>query len=752
MYFMPKIHKRGNISRNSKYKKDITPKIIKSSLFICVILVFISLSLTSDIFYDKNINSRSMSGEQIYSADTPLDAPVVTELPIMDIDGRYNVNWTTSSGAAYYKLYRNTSSISSVDDLSAIYTGTNINYNESVNTSAHYYYVVVAYSATSSSELSNCVDVAVELTISEMYAVLAGISDYPGTINDLSYCDDDVVDMRNFIISEYGIPEENIITLLDSEATESAIENAITTQSAKMDSDDYLFFQYSGHGSAQFSAGATTSWNINSPHPYGSSYHQLWHASSPGAPAMRVYFDRCAVDYWSDCYVGDYYNWQTTYVNWYYGIDNTNFYSDWVDSDQIYVELIAGGSTDWGVDISHYQIGSYVAPYEIIPYDGLSTGMSPSELDAVLDTVPGKTVCVIDACHSGGFGSGVAQSDRYVLTAAQNDEYSLEDSANQNGLFSYQFFNVWDAELDVNLDDVVSYEEIFGDLYTNTVSRSSSVGYTHHPCEYDSVDNEVILNSNANISTCTDKGSNVNLTYNLNGLGQGTLYGAYYDIPNQEYSLEHANYSMIPSNTLSTIEIDYPSGTFTESAFSSILAVTYENVTETSNYSISLDVNTFTTSDTDGDGIDDTTEFYRGLNPWSDDTDNDGMNDAWEFQYYMDPLDGFDGYHDCDCDGLCNLEECQYDTDPYSSDTDSDGLNDYDEVIIYSTDPTLEDTDDDGLIDGLEITHSTNPNNPDSDSDGLKDGEEVNLYGTNPNNGDSDGDGWNDGIEISFGT
>lgn len=118
-------------------------------------------------------------------------------------------------------------------------------------------------------------------------------------------------------------------------------------------------------------------------------------------------------------------------------------------------------------------------------------------------------------------------------------------------------------------------------------------------------------------------------------------------------------------------------------------------------------------ADTDGDGLDDSTECFSGRyktdpnNPDTDcdglsdkveiegfnmgtsatyltdplraDCDEDGMPDGWEVLYGMSPLNA-EGSHgaagDCDEDGLCNLEEYQLQTRPDCADTDGDGLTD----------------------------------------------------------------------------
>jgi metacaspase-1 len=80
------------------------------------------------------------------------------------------------------------------------------------------------------------------------YAVIVGISDYPGTSNDLEYCDDDALSVEDVLINVYGFPSENVITLLNSQATAQNILDAVNTiKDSEVSGDEVVFF-FSGHG------------------------------------------------------------------------------------------------------------------------------------------------------------------------------------------------------------------------------------------------------------------------------------------------------------------------------------------------------------------------------------------------------------------------------------------------------------------------------------------------------------------------
>jgi hypothetical protein len=75
------------------------------------------------------------------------------------------------------------------------------------------------------------------------YAVVVGISNYPGTGNDLNYSDDDALEMAETLSSVYGFAD--VTTLLDLAATREAILTAIDAIPAN--AGEIVFF-FSGHG------------------------------------------------------------------------------------------------------------------------------------------------------------------------------------------------------------------------------------------------------------------------------------------------------------------------------------------------------------------------------------------------------------------------------------------------------------------------------------------------------------------------
>ncbi|MDB0068202.1 hypothetical protein N9940_00575 [bacterium] len=158
--------------------------------------------------------------------------------------------------------------------------------------------------------------------------------------------------------------------------------------------------------------------------------------------------------------------------------------------------------------------------------------------------------------------------------------------------------------------------------------------------------------------------------------------------------------------------------------------------------------------DTDGDTLNDDIEsgsgtFVDATNTGSDpnkaDTDEDTMPDIYEVDNGLNPnVD--DSTSDLDGDLVDNLTEFTNGTDPNNVDSDGDNLNDNVETNT-------------GIFVNKDTDTGTDPLDADSDKDSLLDNHETGNgtfnsetdTGTNPNLGDTDGDGTSDGAEIAAG-
>ena len=80
-------------------------------------------------------------------------------------------------------------------------------------------------------------------------AVLIGIN-YTGQEGELSGCQNDCLNMKDYIMNNCGVDEENIVVLMDDgnhqEPTRENILNAYKTVAAQSSSGDAVFCHYSG--------------------------------------------------------------------------------------------------------------------------------------------------------------------------------------------------------------------------------------------------------------------------------------------------------------------------------------------------------------------------------------------------------------------------------------------------------------------------------------------------------------------------
>ncbi|MBN2154338.1 MAG: caspase family protein [Candidatus Lokiarchaeota archaeon] len=570
---------------------------------------------------------------------------------------------------------------------------------------------------------------------SDVYAIIVGISDYPGVVNDLQYCDDDARDVADLVENVFHVPSTHFIVLQDSQATTAAISRALTDFGAAMDDDDYLFFSYSGHGSHSVSPGDVYTWSIASPHPYANNSDQFWSYSHPGAELMRVHFTRIDVEASYDAVlIGDDHN-RSVPLDYFSG-SYTNVWSTWIPTDSIFVELASDSTiTDWGFQVDRVQTATFSAPFYIYPHDPLLSGITGSQLSTLFDKIPGRVVAVLDSCFSGGIASAIAAEGRYAVAASSHKEISLEDPSTQNGAFTYQFLRSWTRSPDVDDDGAVSFEEVFPYTYANTVSNTTAIGQAHHPVEVDGIAGDVVFEPNVKLHGVLESpGHDLAVNFTQNGIGCADLVIAYYDAANVIYHRAYQNTSMIGHPGLNSINVTAPASGLVINGYALALNG-YSHMANESARSFRQDPGTFTTADADGDGLSDVYEFEHALNPWSGDTDGDGIPDAQEITYGTSPLVEDLG-RDYDGDFIPNGWEISHGLQPavpsLTSDQDGDGFPDWQE-FKYGADPLKKDTDGDGLSDFQEFTMDFDFLDWDMDGDSFSDGVEYYL-GANPTN------------------
>ncbi|MFT4703633.1 MAG: hypothetical protein ACI81R_001325 [Bradymonadia bacterium] len=83
----------------------------------------------------------------------------------------------------------------------------------------------------------------------QIYAVLAGITDYPGSNNDLPFCAEDAEKLHESLLASGRLAPESIV-LTDGEVTTAALERAFRDVAQAAGPDDVFLFFYSGHGAS----------------------------------------------------------------------------------------------------------------------------------------------------------------------------------------------------------------------------------------------------------------------------------------------------------------------------------------------------------------------------------------------------------------------------------------------------------------------------------------------------------------------
>jgi hypothetical protein len=164
------------------------------------------------------------------------------------------------------------------------------------------------------------------------YAIVVGISDYPGAVNDLQYCDEDARDMVSALTSLYGYNETNIISLIDEESTNAStlnasfdnIHNAVNTIKERVAADlspeqDEVVFFFSGHG-------ANGKW------PYDNAQDKLQGVDSNGIDEAIVCHDGSQSGQFM-------YIWDGQLRDWFAGFNTTRIIF-------IFDSCLAGGMTD----------------------------------------------------------------------------------------------------------------------------------------------------------------------------------------------------------------------------------------------------------------------------------------------------------------------------------------------------------------------------------------------------------------------
>jgi len=263
----------------------------------------------------------------------------------------------------------------------------------------------------------------------DYYAVIVGVADYPGSINDLSYTDDDAIAVYNNLLEDSSRWDSNhIMLLLDDAASKAGINEAIAAITSQAMSDDVFLLYFSGHGTT--------------------------------GPDIEPLDEADGIDEYICCY-GD-------------SLDQfirDDELSDWLSTlpmDRIIVMLdtcFSGGqikSAAEGTEVKSINLGA--APSD---GDGFASDLEKLNKRAVgpqdLDDLDKQIV---------------------VLTASDDNEYSWEFGLPMNhGLFTYYLLQALGGagDEDGDLDGDVTGEEAYEYLYPRVISTSNTYHLNQHP-------------------------------------------------------------------------------------------------------------------------------------------------------------------------------------------------------------------------------------------------------------------------------
>jgi hypothetical protein len=82
----------------------------------------------------------------------------------------------------------------------------------------------------------------------ELWAILCGISNYAGTLDDLPFCKADAVRLQSLLTSQGYLRPDHCLLLTDAEATRAALEASFQEMAARVGPNDTFLFFFSGHG------------------------------------------------------------------------------------------------------------------------------------------------------------------------------------------------------------------------------------------------------------------------------------------------------------------------------------------------------------------------------------------------------------------------------------------------------------------------------------------------------------------------
>jgi hypothetical protein len=276
--------------------------------------------------------------------------------------------------------------------------------------------------------------------LAESWGIIVGVASYQH-VDGLDYCDDDARSLYDQLAPLWGA--NHLTLLVDSSATKSAINNAITSWLApKEDSDDTVLFFFSGHGGQ----------DTDMP-PIDERDHQDEYL--------------CPYDSLTGSWTND------------------------IRDDELDTWL-------GGLDA-----GKTIVMLDTCYSGGFINNMAMAA--KAVDKVGPVHFSEMATEGSDGFAKDLSKNGRVILTASQENEESGEYDTLKHGLFAYYIIDALSKPemTDVNGDHVVSAEEIFGYAAPRTVDYAARQDDIQHPQIYDGYPGELPVVIMAAMATVT---------------------------------------------------------------------------------------------------------------------------------------------------------------------------------------------------------------------------------------------------------
>ncbi|MHA1341874.1 MAG: hypothetical protein ACTSO2_18045, partial [Promethearchaeota archaeon] len=151
--------------------------------------------IASNMYYNT-----SLSENKSVAVQYPSVAPVIDPIASPDYDGNYTINWNDVDNATIYYLFRATSPITDVSDMTPIYSGANSQYDEINIAPNTYYYAVIASNSEKNSTISINISINVNYPIQQPIFKEYNVKDFDG----------------NYLIEWYNVENATIYYLFRS--------------------------------------------------------------------------------------------------------------------------------------------------------------------------------------------------------------------------------------------------------------------------------------------------------------------------------------------------------------------------------------------------------------------------------------------------------------------------------------------------------------------------------------------------------